>query len=122
LRATDAGAASSSLDYCEQRGGRLVRTATQSFLPQLSMPLTRKYEYRCSHFALFRSDALRAIGGPYAGYRFAYDCLIMNLLLLTTEYATSTRSFIRATCAAALSPPVRRPDWVRPRASAYAPS
>jgi len=38
---------------------------------------------RSSHIGLFRTQALRDIGGYYSGFRIGYDTLIVHLLLMT---------------------------------------
>lgn len=45
------------------------------------------YRHRVHHHGLFRTQALREIGGFYGGFRFAYDTFLMNLLLLTGRVA-----------------------------------
>jgi len=41
-----------------------------------------EYKYRIPHLGLFQTGALRQLGGYYAGFRFGYDTLLTNLLLL----------------------------------------
>ena len=48
--------------------------------PILNKPLTARLEHRANHHGLFRSEALRSIGGYFAGFRIGYDTLIINLL------------------------------------------
>lgn len=48
----------------------------------LDQPLTRSFAFRSDHHGLFRTEALRAIGGYYGGFRIGYDTLIMNLLMM----------------------------------------
>ncbi len=49
--------------------------------------LTTECRHRAPHSGLFRSSALRRIGGYYAGLRLHYDTLLMNLLLMTGRLA-----------------------------------
>ena len=44
--------------------------------------LTSEYNYRAPHHGLFRSQALRDVGGYYAGFRLSYDRLLTNLMLM----------------------------------------
>jgi glycosyltransferase involved in cell wall biosynthesis len=45
--------------------------------------LTPAYAYRAPHAGLFRSDAIRRLGGYYGGFRLSYDTLLTNLILMT---------------------------------------
>jgi glycosyltransferase involved in cell wall biosynthesis len=45
--------------------------------------LTSQFKYRSPHHGLFRIETLRNIGGYYGGFRFSYDVLITNLILMT---------------------------------------
>jgi glycosyltransferase involved in cell wall biosynthesis len=44
--------------------------------------LTSEYNYRAPHHGLFRSQALRDVGGYYAGFRLSYDRLLTNLMMM----------------------------------------
>lgn len=50
---------------------------------RLREPLTPEYLHRGPHHGLFRCQALRRIGGPFGGFSFSYDKLLVNLLLMT---------------------------------------
>jgi glycosyltransferase involved in cell wall biosynthesis len=45
-------------------------------------PLPGRKMLNVSHHGLFRTSSLKAIGGYYAGFRIAYDRLLVNLLLM----------------------------------------
>lgn len=62
--------------------------APRKNLYQPPVTLTKDFAHRLDHYALFRSQALRNIGGYYAGFRIGYDTLLMNLLLMTTHVAS----------------------------------
>jgi hypothetical protein len=50
--------------------------------------LTDHFRHRMMHQGLYRTAALRAIGGYYAGFRIAYDTLLTNLMLMTGPVAS----------------------------------
>ncbi len=49
---------------------------------RIDTKLTPQYKYRSPHHGLFRIETLRNIGGYYGGFRFNYDVLITNLVLM----------------------------------------
>jgi glycosyltransferase involved in cell wall biosynthesis len=49
----------------------------------MNRPLLHKLEFRANHFGIFRTEALRNIGGFYGGFRISYDRLLINLLIMT---------------------------------------
>ncbi|HIG31247.1 MAG TPA: glycosyltransferase [Verrucomicrobiales bacterium] len=51
--------------------------------------LSREFKHRITHYCLYRTEALRAIGGYYGGFRIADDTMIMNLQLMTGKIAIS---------------------------------
>ncbi len=55
--------------------------------PGLRRPLSDRFEFRSDHHGLFRTDALRAVGGNYGGFRIGYDTLLVNLLSMLGEVA-----------------------------------
>jgi glycosyltransferase involved in cell wall biosynthesis len=64
-----------------------VRWQSTSFEPEaddftVNPVITPYYRYRAPHHGLFRSDALKAIGGYYAGLRISFDTLVPNLILM----------------------------------------
>ncbi|HUT64389.1 MAG TPA: glycosyltransferase [Anaerolineae bacterium] len=61
--------------------GRIQRNQ-KILYPRLEKPLTRRFEFRSDHHGLFFSEALKKIGGYYAGFRIGYDTLIVNMLLM----------------------------------------
>src|SRR5205823_2598859 len=48
--------------------------------PRLGAPLAPTMEHRATQQGLFRTDALRRIGGFHPGFRIGYDTLLINLL------------------------------------------
>jgi hypothetical protein len=48
--------------------------------PQLGTPLTARMMHRATQQGLFRTDALREVGGFHPGFRIGYDTLLINLL------------------------------------------
>jgi glycosyltransferase involved in cell wall biosynthesis len=81
LQADRADAAFSAL--YSHTGGRLTpRRPSILRYPELSRPLTRLLEHRTSHVGLFRTAALRRVGGYYGGFRIGYDTLLISLLLM----------------------------------------
>lgn len=76
------GAVSASRLWREgSRAGQLLA------YPGLRRPLSERFEFRSDHHGLFRTDALRAVGGNYGGYRIGYDTLLVNLLSMLSEIA-----------------------------------
>jgi glycosyltransferase involved in cell wall biosynthesis len=45
--------------------------------------MTEELKYRIPHHGLFQTKTIKGLGGYFAGFRFGYDTLLMNLLLLT---------------------------------------
>ena len=76
------GAVSASRLWRE--GSRANRLLTY---PGLRKPLSSRFEFRSDHHGLFSTEALRAVGGNYGGYRIGYDTLLINLLCMTGEVA-----------------------------------
>jgi glycosyltransferase involved in cell wall biosynthesis len=62
-------------------------TISRSAVPQqrftVNCVLGPQYAYRAPHHGLFRSDAIRRVGGYYGGFRVGYDTLLTNLILMT---------------------------------------
>ena len=63
------------------------RASRPLLYPGLRRPLSDRFEFRSDHHGLFRTDALRQIGGNYGGYRIGYDTLLVNLLCMLGEVA-----------------------------------
>lgn len=76
IGAISSGYITQSVDGRIQRNRKLL-------YPGLGKPLTRRFEFRSDHHGLFRTEALKKIGGYYAGFRIGYDTLIVNMLLMT---------------------------------------
>jgi glycosyltransferase involved in cell wall biosynthesis len=85
LRSGHADVAVSSIQKFELRGSVVAPLEVQDFGALLGKPLDEQFTYRVPHYALFRVEALRAIGGYYGGHRMEYDRLLMNLLLMTAR-------------------------------------
>ena len=85
-------AVSAQAQYAETpRSGKVVETrwvqTSTSAMPPGPFILTRalgpEYAYRVPHMGLYRTEALRRIGGYYGGFRVGYDTLLTNLILMT---------------------------------------
>jgi hypothetical protein len=55
--------------------------------PARHKPLTAHFFHRAMHHGLYRTAALRAIGGYDGGFRVAYDMLLTNFMLMTGKVA-----------------------------------
>ena len=87
IRRNGASAAVSACQlWKQQQNGKIVKHKLLEYDKLLQHP-TSKFEFRSDHHGLFRSNALRALGGYYGGYRVGYDTLLMNLLSLTGKVA-----------------------------------
>src|SRR5881409_1440807 len=53
----------------------------------LDTKLTSRFLYRSPHHGLFRIKTLHEIGGYYGGFRFNYDVLITNIILMIGKIA-----------------------------------
>ena len=65
---------------------RLVTASGQSQVERwskLGAPLTPSMEHRATQQGLFRTDALRSVGGFHPGFRIGFDTLLINLLEMT---------------------------------------
>jgi glycosyltransferase involved in cell wall biosynthesis/predicted O-methyltransferase YrrM len=49
--------------------------------------VTGEFHHRVWHYALFKTDALRRIGGYSGAFRIGYDTLLMNFMLMTVRVA-----------------------------------
>jgi len=49
----------------------------------VSRALGPEFAYRAPHHGLFRSEALRRVGGYYGGFRVGYDTILTNFILMT---------------------------------------
>jgi glycosyltransferase involved in cell wall biosynthesis len=89
LRAEEADVVYSAVWRChaEDPSTRWVRG-----YDDLLAPLDAEFLHRgCYPAALYRVEALRRIGGPWAGFRIGYDSLLVNLLRMTAEVAFEER-------------------------------
>src|SRR5262245_21328844 len=64
--------------------GELTATRLERH-PDFSRPLGAELEHRSALRGLFRTEALRDIGGCYGGFRIGYDTLLINPLLMTAR-------------------------------------
>lgn len=86
LRAEHAVAALSSSQQHRPDGDGTRRLRLESYAARLR-PLDERFAHRANHHGLFRTDALRAVGGTFGGFRVGYDTLLVNLLLMTGHVA-----------------------------------
>lgn len=63
-----------------ENGSNSVRV--RNTFPQRGNPLTNAFYHRAAHQGLYRTQALRSVGGYYGGLRIAYDMLLTNLMLM----------------------------------------
>ncbi len=56
--------------------------------PPVPLPLPAKFKHHAHHHALFRTTALRDIGGNYGGFFLGYDTLLTNFLLMSGRFTT----------------------------------
>ena len=83
LRAEDAvGAVSAARRSADRHGPARVIT-----MDGLSRPLSPRFAHIANLHGLFRTDALRAIGGFYAGFIIGYDSFLINALAMTGHVA-----------------------------------
>ena len=64
--------------------GVITKKRTSRF-SSVQNPLTKTFEHRANHTGLFRSDALKRIGGYFNGFRVGYDTLVVNLLQMSGD-------------------------------------
>jgi len=62
--------------------GKLVSKTKKSYL-RMTRSLTYSFENRASYYGLYRTEALRKIGGTYAGFLTGYGVLLIHFLLMT---------------------------------------
>ncbi|HEY1925861.1 MAG TPA: glycosyltransferase [Caulobacteraceae bacterium] len=70
--------------YVESPGGLAFHSRA---FPAGPRPVDRALLYRAPHHGLFRRRFLQEIGGLFCGYRFGYDLLLMNLVLMAGTIA-----------------------------------
>jgi len=66
--------------FYEDAGGVVVSSPLFSTPPD-TVP-SPSFKYRFSHHGLYKTSAIRQLGGYFGGFRFGYDKFITNLLLL----------------------------------------
>ena len=54
---------------------------------RIARPLGPRLEHRAPYHGLYRTDALRAIGGFYAGFAVGFDTYLLNVLAMTGAVA-----------------------------------
>jgi len=82
IRSNEAIAAVSAIQRYRLTDGVPIKKDVWTF-GDLNRPLDSTYRFRSVHHGLFRTSALLALGGTYAGFRIAYDTLLMNFLLMS---------------------------------------
>jgi len=82
LQKTDAVASLSSLRLIREPEGSIYKAFPNA---TAKPPHPSGYEMRAPHQGLFRSAALKSIGGYYGGFRIAYDTFIVNVLPMIGE-------------------------------------
>jgi glycosyltransferase involved in cell wall biosynthesis len=83
LRAEDAvGAVSAARRSADRHGPARVIT-----MDGVSRPLSPRFAHIANLHGLFRTDALRALGGFYAGFVVGYDSFLINALAMTGHVA-----------------------------------
>lgn len=55
---------------------------------RIHLPLGPSLQHRAWHHGLYRTDALRAVGGFHAGMRVAFDTYLVNAMAMTMPIAT----------------------------------
>ena len=78
LRKNHANAAFSDIAIHDAQGRRQLRKHEG-----LDRPLHHRLRHISDHFGLFRTDALRAVGGQHPGFRLGFDTLLVNLMAMT---------------------------------------
>jgi hypothetical protein len=81
LERTGADACVSDVVHDDARG--TSRRTQRHGWPRLHDPMGVELVHRAGHQGLYRADALRRVGGWYAGQRIGYDTAILNLLMMT---------------------------------------
>ena len=82
LREDHADAAISAEYRYTMIAGKVVSKGKKGY-PAMNRSLTYSFENRASYRGLFRTEALRAIGGTYAGFHTGYGVLLIHFLLMT---------------------------------------
>lgn len=82
LREDHSNAALSAEYRYSMIGDKIVSKTKKSYLG-MTRSLTYSFENRASYYGLFRTEALRQIGGTYAGFSTGYSVLLIHLLLMT---------------------------------------
>ena len=69
-----------SASWCHHGEG--ARQPTLDVARDWGAPLDGTLRHRGHHHGLFRTDALRRVGGSFGGFRIGYDSLLVNFLLM----------------------------------------
>lgn len=86
LRAEHSIGAVSAQQHCILNAGSQV--CTHKPLGGWRQPLDLSFRHRADHHGLFRTEALRTIGGYYHGFPIGSDTLIVNFLLMIGSLAS----------------------------------
>jgi len=73
--------------HWRHEGHRPMSQGTLERFLNFDRPLSNRFEHRANHHGLYRTEALRAVGGYYGGFRIGYDTLLLNLLLMIGRLA-----------------------------------
>ena len=85
-------AVSAQPQFVDEQSGRRITSVRWAATSSDAMPAVRftvgcalgpEFAYRAPHHGLFRSDAIRRVGGYYGGFRVGYDTILTNLILTT---------------------------------------
>lgn len=82
IREDHADAAISAEYQYSMIAGKVISKVKKGY-PTMNRSLTYSFENRASYRGLFRSEALREIGGTYAGFHTGYGVLLIHFLLMT---------------------------------------
>ena len=82
LREDYSNAALSSEYLYTMIDGKMVSKTKKSYLG-MTRSLTYSFENRASYRGLYRTEALRRIGGTYGGFHTGYGVLLLHFLLMT---------------------------------------
>jgi glycosyltransferase involved in cell wall biosynthesis len=82
IREDHADAAISAEYQYRMIAGKVVSKVKKGYAT-MNRSLTYSFENRASYCGLFRTEALREIGGTYAGFHTGYGVLLLHFLLMT---------------------------------------
>jgi glycosyltransferase involved in cell wall biosynthesis/predicted O-methyltransferase YrrM len=86
LRSLRAEHAVGAVSAASRRGSANARPRLVG-VSRVTQPLGKRFRHLANHHGLFRTDALRAVGGFYAGFTIGYDTFLVNALAMTGRIA-----------------------------------